>query len=140
MNNTAVKTMRILVTGDRKYTDGRLVEFVLVQLERELGLAPDEMTLIHGAASGADMIAANRATLMCWRVERYPAEWKRYGRAAGPIRNKAMLDSGVDICIAFHDDIHNSKGTRDMLTRCLQNGIKTALYGQGKLLESWNWE
>ena len=54
----------------------------------------------------------------------YPADWKKYGRAAGPIRNLQMLDNGKpDICYAFHDCIEKSKGTKDMVNRCKANGL-----------------
>jgi hypothetical protein len=54
----------------------------------------------------------------------------RYGRSAGVVRNKTMLESEhllhepIDLCISFHDDISASKGTRDMVTRIDKAGIK----------------
>ncbi len=54
----------------------------------------------------------------------YPADWKRYGRAAGRIRNALMLEyEKPDLVIAFHEDLSTSRGTLDMLKRAKLAGI-----------------
>lgn len=103
---------RLLVFGDRNWTDEVLVRRLLFNLPH--------LTLIHGAARGADTIAGRVAAEFGWRVHAYPADWNRYGRAAGPIRNQQMLDEGKpEAAICFHDDLSASKGSRDMAQRCL---------------------
>ena len=114
--------MRILVTGDRNWEHA----IPIVLLLTEHANAGD--TVIHGAARGADTIAAWVAGLLGLDVEAYPANWKRYGRAAGPIRNQEMLDAGIDIVLAFHHDISQSKGTKDMVTRALKHGVSVFLH------------
>lgn len=47
--------------------------------------------LIHGAARGADSLAEEWAKVRGIETEAFPAEWERYGKAAGYLRNKAML-------------------------------------------------
>ena len=85
--------------------------------------------LVHGCARGADQMAADLATgIEGVTIEGYPANWATYHRAAGPIRNQQMLDSGVDLVLAFHSDISKSKGTADMLNRARKAGIKTELF------------
>jgi hypothetical protein len=55
----------------------------------------------------------------------YPAQWHKYGRAAGPIRNQQMLAEGKpDLVLAFHDDIDGSRGTKDMVNRARRAGVK----------------
>lgn len=91
--------MRILVTGSRDWTHGLVIYRAL---EEARGDTPhDEMVLVHGGAKGADEIAARYATDKDWGIEEHPAEWAKYGRAAGPIRNMGMVDAGADICLAF---------------------------------------
>ncbi|GII91148.1 bifunctional DNA primase/polymerase [Sinosporangium siamense] len=93
-------TARILVTGSRTWTDETTVRMALSEVRRD-GAA----TLVSGACPrGADAIAES-----VWRswggpVERHPADWDTYGRAAGIRRNAAMVAMGADLCLAF---IHN---------------------------------
>lgn len=121
---------RILVCGDRDWKDEDAVWRVLDSyLER---YSPDQLLIIQGDARGADTMAK------MWAEDReidhlsFPARWKYYRdvlrnpRAAGPVRNKRMLTEGrPDLVIAFHDDIENSQGTRDMLKKAKRAGIPT---------------
>ena len=60
------------------------------------------------------------------KVIKFPAEWDKYGKAAGVLRNQQMLDEGYpDLVVYFHKDLENSKGTKDMVTRAVDNKIKT---------------
>ena len=79
--------------------------------------------IIHGTASGADLLAGEVAKEMGLIVQEYPAHWARYGRAAGPIRNRLMLDQVPDLVLAFHDNINASKGTKDCLEEAQRRGI-----------------
>ena len=49
------------------------------------------LLLLHGGARGADRLIEKAARSLAWPVEVIPAEWARYGRAAGPLRNGLML-------------------------------------------------
>lgn len=77
--------------------------------------------IIHGCAPGADMAAANWAGDRGIAVEPYPAEWRKYGSAAGPIRNARMLAMGApDVVIAFP----GNRGTADMVRRARAAGVR----------------
>ena len=52
--------------------------------------------LLHGGARGADRLIDHAARSMAWPVEVIPAEWGRYGRAAGPLRNGLMLRRALE--------------------------------------------
>lgn len=120
--------MRLLVTGDRNWRDAVSVEEALRTFTKEQGYGMNH-TLISGDARGADTYADVIGQLFGFTIERYPADWEAHGRAAGPIRNKQMLDSGVDYCIAFHNDLGSSKGTRDMVERVEKAGIPLTIVG-----------
>jgi hypothetical protein len=91
---------RLLVTGSRTWHDIAAIEQVLaVILDRH----PEGVLLVHGACPrGADAIAAAcAARTPGYQVEAHPADWRRYGRAAGYRRNAEMIASGADGCAAF---------------------------------------
>ena len=129
--------VRVLVTGDRNWRGACAMMDVFEKLPDTLFEAlnpewdgmgnsfflPDEILIVQGEARGADTYADVCAQLMGFQGEGYPANWNEYGRAAGPIRNQAMLDTGIDYWIAFHTDLSNSRGTRDMVDRLQTAGI-----------------
>jgi hypothetical protein len=51
--------------------------------------------LLHGGARGADRAIGRAAQQLGWRVQSLPAEWGRYGRSAGPIRNRCLLEQAL---------------------------------------------
>lgn len=108
--------MKVLVTGDREWDDIKTVIDVLEQL-------PPDTILVHGACRGADNTCAAVAEALGFTVRPYPADWDRFRRGAGPIRNQQMLDcehrpdEPVDLCLAFHNNFSQSRGTRDMVSR-----------------------
>jgi hypothetical protein len=101
--------MKVLVTGDREWNDPDLIE-------RHLKKLPPDTIIIQGGARGADSLAKGVARKLGFKVKTYPANWRKYGRAAGPIRNREMLEKeDPDLVLAFHDNIEKSKGTKDMM-------------------------
>jgi hypothetical protein len=120
--------IRLLICGDRNWTDRRSIESYLS------GYSPELTTVIHGGASGADSIAGEIAENLSMGVEVFPADWHRYGRAAGPIRNRQMLDAHVDLVVWFHLDIESSKGTKNMVAQARQTGIQTIDGMDGEVL------
>lgn len=109
--------MRILICGDRNWTDEQIIEDYIKSL-------PRDTVIIEGEAQGADIIAKNMALKHNLRVTSFPADWNLFGLAAGPIRNKQMLDDGKpDLVVAFHNDLSKSKGTKNMIDQALRRGI-----------------
>ena len=100
--------MRIIVCGSRHWTN-------VERIRRILAALPSDTVIVHGACQGADMIADTVAKQLGMETEPYPADWGRYGRSAGPIRNKQMLDAGTGMVIAFHNGLMQSKGTKNMV-------------------------
>ncbi|MFI5405141.1 MAG: SLOG family protein [Nitrososphaerales archaeon] len=114
--------MKILICGDRHWSNYWAIYDVISRLDRS-------SVIIHGAAKGADTTAGIIAKKLGFEVVSVPAEWEKYGRAAGPIRNKVMLDMNPDLVLAFHTDIENSKGTKNMVEIAKKKGVETIIYG-----------
>ena len=110
--------MRVLCCGDRNWKDTELIRHALTGI----GMYP---IIIEGECEGADLLARNVAEQIGFEVVPFPAQWARYGRSAGPIRNQQMLDEGKpDLVIAFHDNlIGRSRGTKDMVLRAVLAGV-----------------
>ncbi len=94
---------RLLVTGSRTWDDPRTIEQALAVI---LGRHPGGVVLVHGACPrGADAIAAAYAARTPgYQIEAHPADWHRYGRAAGHRRNAEMITLAADGCVAFIRD------------------------------------
>lgn len=108
--------MKVLVCGDRNWTNWAVIYRRMVEIPSPY--------IIEGHARGADLISYHLRRGFEWPGESHAAEWGRYGRAAGPIRNaKQMREGKPDLVIAFHNNIENSKGTGDMVRRAKAAGI-----------------
>ncbi len=101
--------LRVLVCGSRYYTNYQKVLEQLERLNVEL--------VISGACRGADSLAVKAARACGITYIEFPAAWEKFGKAAGPIRNIAMLKEGKpDFALIFHPDIASSKGSKHMLS------------------------
>ena len=104
--------MRLLVCGSRTWAARDRLRAVVDGVARQV----EDLVLIEGGASGADRLAGELARERGWQHEAYPADWQRYGRAAGPRRNARMLRHGrPEPVLAFTDDLDGSRGTADMV-------------------------
>lgn len=122
---------RVLVCGGRDFTDEKMA-FSILDLAHA---ANPIIKLIHGAAAGADMLAAMWAAKRNVQTEAFPADWDTYGKSAGPIRNRKMLDEGKpDMVIAFpgghgtNNMLAQAEGARVPIILVLPNGKTKSLY------------
>ncbi len=95
----------VIVTGSRDWTDSGLIENKLISIGAKL--------VVQGGAAGADTIASEWAKYHDVEVDTVKANWNKYGKSAGPIRNRAMLEKyknkpGV-VVVVFRKN--NSRGT-----------------------------
>ena len=110
---------KVLVAGSRAWTDR---DAVWRRLDEMLDRGEIDV-VISGTAKGPDTFAIEWAEARGIPVERYPADWKTQGRAAGGIRNQRMLDEGQpDEVIAFMVP-EGSPGTQDMVRRAKAAGV-----------------
>jgi hypothetical protein len=108
--------MRVLVCGGRHYNDALTFGSWLGGIQRDHGITQ----IIQGGATGADFLARQYADFQNIPVRTFEAEWGRLGRAAGPIRNRQMLEEGKpDIVVAFP----GGNGTADMVRQAKRAGV-----------------
>ena len=111
--------MILLICGGREWNNVSPILDRLEQLEA-LGIRP---IIIHGNCRGADKHGGIAAKQLGLPVFACDAPWAVYGNAAGPIRNGWMADMKPDLVWAFHENIKESKGTKDMLKQARIKGI-----------------
>jgi YspA, cpYpsA-related SLOG family len=112
--------VRVVVCGSRSWSDEGAIRHRVLEL-------PLTTVIIHGAAQGADAIAQRIALLARYRTIPCPADWKRFGDRAGPIRNRAMLAWEPDLVIAFRND-GASPGTDDLVREARRRSIPVELH------------
>ena len=82
----------------------------------------DDITcIISGGAKGADSLAERFAMEFCKELKVFPADWKKYGKRAGFLRNVDIITE-CDECVAFWDG--ESHGTRHDIELCEMMGKK----------------
>lgn len=109
--------MRVLVCGGRNFKDAWAAYKILDRLHHQFQFD----VVIEGNASGADRFASLWATRKKTDNLKYPAQWERYGRLAGPIRNTEMLDKGrPDLVVAFP----GGRGTANMVQQAKRAGVR----------------
>ncbi|MDR3049232.1 MAG: DUF2493 domain-containing protein [Elusimicrobiota bacterium] len=97
--------MKIIVAGSRDFSDYAF-------LSKKLDALGRKDIIVSGMAKGADLLAHQYAKEHNMEIIEMKANWKKYGRAAGPIRNREMAKI-ADALIAFWDG--KSKGTKNMI-------------------------
>ena len=104
---------RVLVCGGRSYWNVSAFRKAMSEIDADF--------IISGGASGADQLASEYANDMNIDQVVYPANWTKYGKSAGPIRNQLMIDDAEpDLVVAFK----GGSGTADMVRRAHLAGIK----------------
>jgi hypothetical protein len=119
--------MRILVCGGRNFDEYWFVSKTLYSLfppttdDMSTWLPPSDTVIIHGNAAGADACADQWAVVNWTGLEIYEADWETYGKGAGHIRNKRMLEEGnPDLVVAFP----GGRGTANMVKIAKRAGVK----------------
>ncbi len=112
---------RVIIAGGRDFNDYSLLKTTMDKL---LANITDEITVLCGQAKGADTLGEQYAKEMGYAVSYYPANWERYGKYAGYLRNEQMAQN-ADALVAFWDG--KSHGTKHMLGLALQYGLKVRI-------------
>ncbi|MFM7735009.1 MAG: DUF2493 domain-containing protein [Alphaproteobacteria bacterium] len=108
--------MKVIVCGGRNFDDKALLERALGEIEIT--------ELIEGGAKGADRLAREWAKARGIPVRTFKADFRRYGRGGGPVRNRQMIDEGhPELVVAFP----GGSGTANMVSLARAAGIPVRL-------------
>lgn len=114
------ETVRIIVAGSRDFHDYGLVSRKLAGAVRL-----ENVEIVSGGARGADALGERFARENGIPVRRFEADWGKFGRAAGPIRNSEMAEyaSKADRGYLAAFPKGRSPGTRDMIRKAKERNL-----------------
>lgn len=117
--------MKTIIAGTRTLTD---FDITLAAIEAS---DFDITEVVSGMASGPDTHGVRYAQANGIPVKRFPANWREYGRSAGPRRNEAMAKYADALILVWDGE---SRGSRNMLLHARAAGLKVFVYrvGDGK--------
>lgn len=107
--------MKIVIAGGRDFEGYNLLREKCDEI-----IDSNFAEIVSGGAKGADTLGERYAKERGYDVKLFPADWKTYGRKAGPIRNLQMAEYG-DMLIAFWDN--TSSGTKNMIENAKKLGL-----------------
>ena len=125
------RPMKLIIAGSRHLTGPSIKAKVIMTLNHYASvrkIIPTE--IVCGMADGIDTIGCNIARENNIPVKEFPANWKKYGRTAGPIRNREMAEY-ADACFVFYDG--KSIGSKNMIKQAkeLKLDLWIVLYNKG---------
>ena len=110
---------RIIIAGTRTFSDYEKLRASCNRLLAEKQRT-HTVVVISGTARGTDQLGERYARERGFQLRRFPADWDRDGKKAGPIRNAKMADN-ADALIAFWDG--QSRGTKNMIETAKRKGL-----------------
>lgn len=122
---TGAHPFRVIIAGSRTFSDYMLLERTMDRLLRDVS---EDIVIISGRARGADTLGERYARERGYEVWEYPADWKKYGKSAGFLRNRAMARD-ADALVAFWDG--ESRGTENMISLARRQGLRVRVLKYG---------
>lgn len=110
--------MKVIIAGSRNFDDSYLM---MIKMDKILENLP-EVEIVSGGAKGADTLGEQYAKTYGHGLKIFPADWNKYGKSAGYIRNEEMAKY-ADCLVAFWDG--KSRGTKHMIDLANKYGLQT---------------
>jgi hypothetical protein len=120
------RALRIIVTGSRDWPDTPYGRSVISFTSARYIAVPGAVVVHGGCPTGADKIMDDLCKQYSVKTEVHRADWGQHGKAAGPIRNQEMVDTGADVVLAY--PLGLSRGTQDCMARAYAAGIQVVVF------------
>lgn len=117
--------MKLIIAGSRNFDNYELAEKIIDFYIERNKVNTRELEIISGGAKGADRLGEEYAEKYGIKLTRYKANWVKYGKQAGIVRNSQMAKEG-DALIAFWDGM--SRGTKNMIETALRRKLDVYVY------------
>jgi hypothetical protein len=99
--------MKIAIVGSRTWTDH-------LRIMAYIDALPAGTIIISGGAQGVDSIAAGYAEARGLSVVVFLPDWDRFGKSAGMIRNRQIVDAAQEVVAFWDGESRGTKGTIDL--------------------------
>lgn len=116
---------RIIIAGGRDFHDAKYLQEKMNILLIGLSDFPYKISFVSGMAKGADMVGKAFAKHLGVKCEEYPADWEKFGKGAGFIRNRQMAEN-AEALVAFWDG--KSSGTKHMINTATALGLDVFIF------------
>ena len=120
----------IMIVGTRTYEDYKAFKSKVDEwLNYNVNLNEDIIEIVSGGARGVDSLAERLANEENFLLKIFPADWNKYGKSAGPIRNRQMVEYIKEkdgTCLIFWDG--QSKGTKNDIDLCKEYGVRYKIF------------
>ena len=113
--------MKVIIAGSRSFDD---YNFLRAKCDKALS-SQTEVEIISGTANGADRLGEKYADEKGYAIKRFPADWDKYGKKSGYIRNEEMAKYS-DALICFWDG--TSMGSKSMIDLANKYKLKVKVY------------
>ena len=115
--------MRVIVAGSRFFDNYEFISRSLGLLLKDKGVTQ----LICGMAKGVDLCGKRYAEEKGLIVCEFPADWAKYGKSAGAIRNKQMADHGSLLILFWNGKSAGSKNMLETMKRMKKEIIEVII-------------
>ena len=112
--------MKLAIVGSRNFNDYKKFKKHILEVVCLWELDLSDLTIISGGAKGADSLAGEFATDFDIPIKIYSANWKKYGKAAGVLRNSQIINEATHV-VAFPSV--TGKGTQDSIKKAKEREI-----------------
>lgn len=114
--------MKVIIAGGRDFNDYKLLANSCYDVLQDVDFT--EIEIVVGKAKGADELGEQYARNNGFKVKEFYPNWNKYGKSAGPIRNREMAEY-ADYLIAFWDG--KSKGTKNMIELATKHKLNISI-------------
>lgn len=106
---------KVIIAGSREFDNYDMLKEKCDKILSRKVNEGEEIVIVSGTARGADTLGEKYAEERGYKVERYPANWDKYGKRAGYLRNKKMAEVS-NACIVFLSSKAENKGSKMMIS------------------------
>ena len=106
---------KVIIAGSREFDNYDMLKEKCDKILSRKVDEGEEIVIVSGTARGADTLGEKYAEERGYKIERYPANWDKYGKRAGYLRNKKMAEVS-NACIVFLSSKAENKGSKMMIS------------------------